>query len=106
VTKQSYRFATENKKQELMLAYTLVAITILSTQSPGVMVNMTPFSEHKACSVTMAAAAQGAAALFEANVQSIHREISVKAADGWTIVKSGTGRELARFKCVDGKTDS
>lgn len=88
------------------MVHTLVAITLMSTQSPGVMVHMTPFSEHRACSVTMAAAAQGAAAIFEDNVQSIHRQTSIKVADGWTIVKSGMGRELARFKCVDGKAES
>ncbi len=83
------------------MIYTLIAITVISVQSPGVMVTTTQFSEQQACVSTMASMVEGAGAIFRANVQSIHGDVKTEEVRGWTLVRSGLGREIARFQCVD-----
>jgi len=48
----------------------------------------------------MTAMAEGAGALFRANVQAMHGDVRIKTDSGWTLVLSGLGREIARFKCL------
>jgi len=80
--------------------YTLIAITIISAASPSVLVSNTSFSEQQDCVTTMTAMAEGAGALFRANVQAMHGDVRIKTDSGWTLVLSGLGREIARFKCL------
>ena len=83
------------------MIYTLISITVISVQSPGIMVTTTQFPEQQACVSTMSSMVEGSGAIFRANVQSIHGDVKTEEVSGWTLVRSGLGREIARFKCVD-----
>lgn len=82
------------------MTYTLIAITIISAASPSVLVTSTSYSEQQDCVTTMTAMAEGAGALFRANVQAMHGDVNILVNSGWTLVISGLGREIARFKCL------
>jgi len=83
------------------MIFTLIAITVVSVQSPSLMVATTQFPEQQACISVMASMAEGAGAIFRANAQSIHGDVKTEEFNGWMLVRSGLGREIARFKCVD-----
>jgi len=83
------------------MIYTLIAITVISAQSPGVMVTTTQFPEQHACVSTMESMVEGAGAIYRANVQGAHGEVKTQEVGGWRLLRSGLGREIARFKCVD-----
>jgi hypothetical protein len=82
------------------MIYTLIAITVISVQSPGVMVTTTQVSEQQACVSTMASMVEGAGAIYRANVHGAHGDVKTQEVGGWTLLRSGLGREIARFKCV------
>ena len=83
------------------MIYTLIAVAVISVQPPGVMMTTTQLPEQHACVSTMASMVDGAGAIFRANVQGAHGEVKTQEVGGWTLLRSGLGREIARFKCVD-----
>lgn len=85
----------------MAFTHILVAVTIMSGAAPGAFVNNTPMEGQAICSAVLSATVSGVIGAYKSNATGIHRDVSTDVEDGWTIVRTGMGRDLGRFRCVD-----
>jgi hypothetical protein len=78
----------------------LILIVSASQAAPGVLPQIVRTEAAAQCSRLLAEAIAGIKGVYIGNATGPHRNVQTSTEDGWTVVKTGLGREIGRARCT------